>query len=116
MRYLWSLRWTLYPKAIGLCAFQVELTMNRQEHDANKQDNKWPLMRKESCNPVPRLCARLRISEVLSGSGCTSGDQMKNTAEQQVLSGFVSSVPVGQMGFEALIYANVNASVFKLSD
>jgi hypothetical protein len=41
---------------------------------------------------------------------------MKNTAEQQVLSGFVSSVPAGQMRFEALIYAKVNASVFKLGD
>jgi hypothetical protein len=69
MRYQWSLRWTLYPKAIGLCAFQVGMTMNRQEHDANKQDNKWLLMRKESCNPVPRLCARLRLSEGALGLG-----------------------------------------------
>jgi hypothetical protein len=41
---------------------------------------------------------------------------MKNTAEQQVHSGIVSSVPAGQMGVEALIYANVNASVFRLGD
>ena len=33
------LRWTLYPEAIGLNAFQVWMTENRQGHDESKRDS-----------------------------------------------------------------------------
>src|SRR5437588_519212 len=62
MRHQWSLRWPLYPKTTGLSGFQVGRTVNRQGDDASETIG-YPLRRRESRNPVPRLCVRLQVSE-----------------------------------------------------
>jgi hypothetical protein len=78
------------------------------------------LMRKESCNPVSRLCSLLAGQRVLSvsGSGPASDYPIKEYGVTKRCTGLVGhgSVSACQMGFEALIYADLNALIFKLRD
>ena len=39
MRHHWTLRWSLYPNASRMSAFQLRMTENRKAHDESRQES-----------------------------------------------------------------------------